>query len=97
MTSDRTAGEGSSGGLRARSERLRALRSAWGMLAPSGLSAEKQAIAETGRALSEEVVAMLGDGGSDGDPAALALLDARLDQLHLTGGGIRPVLVPDGR
>ncbi len=59
-------------------ERQRALRSAWGVLSPSGLSSEKSGIAEAGRALSEQLVAL---SASD-DPAASVELDVRFDALE---------------
>jgi hypothetical protein len=68
--------------LRSRFERLRILQSAWGVLAPSGLSEEKQAIAETGRALSEDLKALLGEQASRQAPSALAALDAGLHELE---------------
>ncbi len=68
--------------LQLRSERLRALRSAWGTLAPSGLSAEKQRVAESGRALAEELTALASDEPGDDASAALAALDARIDELE---------------
>ena len=68
--------------LRARLERLQALRSAWGVLAPSGLYGEKQAIAETGRALSKSLTELLQAAPSTGEPAAIAAFDARLEELE---------------
>jgi hypothetical protein len=68
--------------LHPRFERLRAQRSAWGVLAPSGLSDQKQAIAEVGRALSEDLMAFLDAAPSGEDRPSLASLDARLEALE---------------
>jgi hypothetical protein len=68
--------------LRTRSERLQALRSAWGVLASSGLSGEKQAIAESGRSLGNALAALLAGPLSTGDEAAIAALDARFEELE---------------
>ncbi len=68
--------------LRGRLERLQALRSAWGVLAPSGLSGSTQAIAETGRELGESVARLLAGAATHADPAAVAALDARLDEFE---------------
>jgi hypothetical protein len=65
--------------LRGRFERHRALRSAWGVLAPSGLSAERQDIAETGRALNDELMQLASQDPSSGNAAAIREIDARLD------------------
>lgn len=67
--------------LRARFEHLRALQSAWSVLAPSGLSGEKLAISETGRALGEDLKSLSGDG-TDPDGRALAALDSGLHELE---------------
>ncbi len=68
--------------LRGRLERLQALRSAWGVLAPSGLSGSMQSIAETGRELGESVARLLAGAAPTADPAAVAALDARLDEFE---------------
>jgi len=84
-TANATAGPGAAtreDALRARLERLRALRSAWGVLAPSGLCGEKQAIAESGRALSKSLTELLQAAPSTGEPAAIAAFDARLEALE---------------
>lgn len=74
--------------LRARFERHRALRSAWGVLAPSGLSAEKQDIAETGRALNDDLIKLASQDPSGENAAAIREIDARLDALE---GGMRAI------
>jgi len=63
-------------------ERLRALRSAWGVLAPSGLSAEKTDIAETGRALNDDLMELIGHDATNPDLAVNAIIEARLDSLE---------------
>ncbi len=63
-------------------ERLRALRSAWGVLAPSGLADENQSINQTGRELSNGLVELLDGEPSSEDRAKIAALDARLDELE---------------
>ncbi|MDJ0849515.1 MAG: hypothetical protein QNK04_14175 [Myxococcota bacterium] len=68
--------------LRGRLERLQALRSAWGVLAPSGLSGSAQAVADTGRELGESVARLLAGAAQVADPAAVAALDARLDEFE---------------
>jgi hypothetical protein len=68
--------------LRIRFERLRALQSAWGVLAPSGLSGEKNAIAEAGRALSNDLTELSVSGLSGGDETTIPALDKRLDGLE---------------
>jgi len=68
--------------LRARFERLRALRSAWSGLAPSSLSTEKVDVAETGRALSERLLELASIEGPTTEPAALDEMDARMDELE---------------
>jgi hypothetical protein len=65
--------------LRARFERHRALRSAWGVLAPSGLSTERQDIAETGRALNDELMKLASQNPSSGNAAEIREIDTRLD------------------
>jgi hypothetical protein len=59
-------------------EHLRALRSAWGVLAPSGLSAEKTDIAETGRTLNDELMELVHRDPSHPDLAATAEIEASL-------------------
>jgi hypothetical protein len=69
--------------LRERFDRLQALRSAWGVLAPSGLSVEKRAVAETGRELGK-ALAELAQGlpSPTEEEAAIAALDARVAELE---------------
>ena len=68
--------------LRELSERFRTLRSAWGVLAPSGLSAKKRAVVETGRALSKALTELAQGPPSTGDDAAIAALNARLEEFE---------------
>ena len=68
--------------LRELFERFRALRSAWGVLAPSGLSGDKRAVVETGRALSNVLTELAQRPPSTGDDAAIAALDARLEEFE---------------
>ena len=68
-------------GLRTRMVRYRALRSAWAVLAPSGLSTEKQRIADTGRSLNDELT-MLVAQHPDVDQHALEKLDPQLDSFE---------------
>ena len=68
--------------LRALVDRLRALRSAWGVLAPSGLSAEKIDISQTGRTLNDDLMELVGHDASCSEFAATALIEARLDSLE---------------
>jgi hypothetical protein len=75
-------GTGLDSALSALIERQRALRSAWGVLAPSGLSAEKTDIAETGRALNDELMELVGRDASHPDFAAMAEIEACLDSLE---------------
>ncbi len=75
-------GTGLAPALSALVEHLSALRSAWGVLAPSGLSAEKTDIAETGRTLNDDLMALIGHDETHPDLAANALLEARLDSLE---------------
>ena len=63
-------------------ERQRALRSAWGVLAPSGLSSEKTDIAETGRTLNDELMALVGREPSLWEFEAMADIETRLDSLE---------------
>jgi hypothetical protein len=63
-------------------ERLRTLRSAWGVLAPSGLSSEKSDIAETGRALNEDVIRLASAASGSETGAAVQVLSARLDNFE---------------
>jgi len=67
--------------LSPRLDRLRALRSAWGVLAPSGLSTEGEQIAETGRQLTAEFATIM-KSSSDPSPAALADVDAKLGRFE---------------
>ncbi len=66
-----------------RVEKLRALRSAWSVLAPAGVSVPGQNIAEVGRAFSE-YLGELASRGRDPDPATLADADERLADLAAT-------------
>lgn len=75
-------GTGLAPALSALVEQLRALRSAWGVLAPSGLSAEKADIAETGRTLNDDLMGLIGQEATHPDIAANALIEARLDSLE---------------
>jgi hypothetical protein len=68
--------------LRELVERFRTLRSAWGVLAPSGLSAQKRAVVETGRALSKALTELAQGPPSTGEDAAIAALDARLEDFE---------------
>ena len=68
--------------LRSRFERLQALQSAWGVIAPSRLFDEEHAIAESGRALSTSLSELVADDSSGGNEAAAAALDTRLDELE---------------
>jgi hypothetical protein len=63
-------------------ERHRALRSAWGVLAPSGLSPENQEITETGRALNDELKKFASQHPSSAEETAFGEIDARLDVLE---------------
>jgi len=63
-------------------ERFRALRSAWGALAPSGLSGEKRALVETGRALSKALTELAQGPPATGEDTAIAALDARLEEFE---------------
>ncbi len=73
---------GIAAGLSALVDRLRALSSAWRVLAPSGLSAEKTDIAKTGRTLNDDLMALIGHEPRQPDLAAYALIEARLDSLE---------------
>jgi len=75
-------GAGLNAALSALVQRLRALRSAWGVLAPSGLSAEKTEIAATGRTLNDELMELIARGASDPDFEAMADIESRLDALE---------------
>jgi hypothetical protein len=75
-------GSGLAPALCALVERLRALRSAWVVLAPSGLSAEKTDIAEIGRALNDDLIEMMGRESTHPDLVANAEIEARLDSLE---------------
>lgn len=66
--------------LRERFERLRALRSAWGVLAPSEPFADSS-IVETGRALSTALTE-LAQGAPSNQEAAIAAFDSRLEELE---------------
>ena len=68
--------------LRELFERFRTLRSAWGVLAPSGVSGQKRAVVETGRALSKALTELAQGPPSTGDDAAIAALDARLEEFE---------------
>lgn len=67
--------------LAQRIERLRALRAAWGVLAPSGLSNEGRQIAETGRAVTDLLASMM-QTDAPHDAASLAGLDTLLDEFE---------------
>jgi hypothetical protein len=75
------SGTGLESGLNALVERLRALRSAWGVLAPSGLSSEKTDIAETGRALNDELMELAGRHASQPDFETMAEIESHLESL----------------
>ena len=66
--------------LRERFERLQALRSAWGVLAPSEPFADRS-IVETGRALSQALTE-LAQGAPANQEAAIAAFDSRLEELE---------------
>ncbi len=76
--------------LRARFERLRALRSAWGALAPSRLSTERQDVAETGRALNDDLIQLASREPSSESAAELRVIDDRLDAFE---GEMRAIAV----
>jgi hypothetical protein len=63
-------------------DRQRALRSAWGVLAPSGLSTEKTNIAKTGRALNDDLMKLVSRAETDPDFEAMAKIESRLDTLE---------------
>ena len=63
-------------------ERQSALRSAWGVLAPSGLSAEKAEVAEIGRTLNDELIELVSHGASDPDSEAIAEIEAHLESFE---------------
>jgi hypothetical protein len=63
-------------------DRQRALRSAWGVLAPSGLSTEKADIAETGRTLNDDLMELVSRAATDPDFEAMAEIESRLDSLE---------------
>jgi hypothetical protein len=65
--------------LRARFEHLRALNSAWAVLAPFGLSDEGRHVVETGRAVASELAELAGQPFEDRDESALSKLDKLLD------------------
>jgi hypothetical protein len=65
--------------LKPRIEALRALRSAWGVLAPSGLSEGGHGIAGAGRAL-DELIGELLESGRERDAGSLAELDRQLQE-----------------
>jgi hypothetical protein len=68
--------------LRALIDRQRAMRSAWGVLAPSGLSTEKTDIAETGRTLNDDLMELVSRAATDPDFEAMAEIESRLDSLE---------------
>jgi len=63
-------------------DRQRALRSAWGVLAPSGLSTEKTDIAETGRILNDDLMELVSRAATDPDFEAMAEIESRLNSLE---------------
>jgi len=69
--------------LRPRLERLTALRSAWSVLAPSGLSDIAEEIAETGRAVTDYFV-KLTRAQDQLDSKRLAGLDALIDEFDMS-------------
>lgn len=69
--------------LRPRLERLNALRSAWSVLAPSGLSDIAAEIAETGRAVTDHFV-KLTRAQDQLDPQRLVDLDALIDEFDMS-------------
>ena len=75
-------GTGLAPALSALVERLRALSSAWNVLAPSGLSAEKTDIAESGRTLNDDLMELISQEATHPDIAVNALIEARLDSLE---------------
>ncbi|MBW2495069.1 MAG: hypothetical protein JRE43_09995, partial [Deltaproteobacteria bacterium] len=68
--------------LKALVDRLRALRSAWGVLAPSSLSTEKADIAEAGRTLNDDLMELVSRAATDPDFEAMAEIESRLDHLE---------------
>ncbi len=82
MPDDPEQRSGFAPGLSALIEHLRALRSAWSVLAPSGLSAEKTDIAEFGRTLNDDLMEFVSRDGATTDLAANAQLEARLYALE---------------
>lgn len=68
--------------LRARFERLRALNSAWGVLAPFGLQDDWRHVVETGRAVSGRLAELAAQPFERRDHMALAKLDALLDTIE---------------
>jgi hypothetical protein len=84
-TPGRGTGSSTDSALRARFDRLAALRSAWGVLAPSGLAVEKQGIGETGRTLSDDLAGLFGTQPSSEE---LAEIDARIDSLECEMRGV---------
>lgn len=69
--------------LKPQVERLRSLRSAWGVLAPSCLTAQAREIAETGRAVTDLLASLSGRAG-ELDDADLATANQRLDDFEAT-------------
>jgi len=63
-------------------ERQRALRSAWSVLAPSGLSTEKTDIAEIGRTLTDELMELVDHDGPSPNFEAMVEIEARIDSLE---------------
>jgi hypothetical protein len=82
MPDDPEQRSGLAPGLSALVEHLRALRSAWDVLALSGLSAEKPDIAETWCTLNDDLMEFVGRDGTTLDLAATAQLEARLYALE---------------
>ena len=68
--------------LRIRLERHHALRSAWGVLAPSELSDENQEITKNGRELNDELKKLASQHPSSAEETAFGEIDARLDVLE---------------
>jgi len=68
--------------LRELAARFQALRSAWGVIAPSVVAEAKQAIAAAGRELRQELAELVPGEPCGRDPQAIAALDERLAELE---------------
>jgi hypothetical protein len=76
-TPDQTPESSSDDELAPRLSRLGALRSAWGVLAPAGLTCDADPIGEAGRALTDRISTIM-NSRSDITPAALLRIDTLL-------------------